>query len=124
MMSFPVGDVRNFFTLASVPNAGSPSGDAMPVDAPTTVYSMQSPGARGGGNTARRPVRGARGGESRDGGRDGEVKQARCVERAGKRAVGQQRDAPLRRVGRRRVDNGRSVGRAARVGREPDRVVG
>ena len=76
-MSFPVGDVRNFFTVASVPIAGSPSGEAMPVDARTTVHNMQSPGARGGGGVAGSPLRragnagvgGQRGGRGGRGGR-------------------------------------------------------
>lgn len=68
-MSFPVGDVRNFFALASLPMAASPSGEAMPVAAPSPVQNMQSPSARGAGNAARRPLRGA--GNSGNGGQRG-----------------------------------------------------
>ena len=92
-MSFPVGDVRNFFALASLPMAGSPSGEAMPVAAPSTVQNMQSPGARSGSSASRRPLRGA--GNGGNGGSGGQR-----ATRGGRGAGGAVRGAARRTGGR------------------------
>ena len=75
-MSFPQGDVRIFFAVASLPMDGSPAGNRMPVAAPlTVVHIMQSPSARspsgrGGHDAAGRAVRGGAN-AARHGGRGG-----------------------------------------------------